>query len=252
MRVALCLSGQARGIHLTWPDFKKNIIDKYNADVFMSFANDSSLTHLFETEDLGFTELELIKDPSLEYLESITRGDTPCIQHLASMGKECTNLAVLRQYYFINRVNELKKEYEAKNGFKYDWVIRSRADIHILSTLGNLSKMDNDVVIIPRSHNGGALNDFFAYSSSENMDKYSNRIKDVKKIPDDLYPFFNPHVELAYILKKLHKLKVATADIKLKRERSWRGGSSQNVFLYYGEHGVEEYNRRKKENYKGR
>jgi hypothetical protein len=247
MRVALCLSGQARGIDKTWYKFVKNIIEPNNCDVFISFANDSSLDNFYKVK-IDFTELELTKDPSLEYLYSIARGPMPYIRHIAEMGEECTNLAVLRQYYFIKRANDLKSDYEKRNGFVYDWVIRSRADLYINEPLDDLSKLDNSCIFIPASNNGGGLNDFFAFSSSKNMDIYCNRIEEVKKIEMPPFPFWNPHQELQYILNK-NNIPVFIGNINIEREREWRGIDDENCHKYYGKYGepIIEYRRKIRE-----
>jgi len=237
MRVALCLSGQARAIDKTWELFLKNIIEPTNCDIFISFANDESLAGFSKIEQ-RFTELELIKDPSLEYLYSIAKGDMQYINHLGDMGKECTNLAVLRQSYFINRANNMKIRYEKKNNFVYDWVIRSRADVFIGTNIGDLSKLDDNYIYSPNSNTHNGLNDFFAFGSSKNMDVYCNRIQEIKKIDCPPFPFWNPHIELQYILHK-NEIPVRLVPIVVKRERSWRGEKDSNCHKYYGEYGEE-------------
>lgn len=236
MRVALCLSGQARGVDKTWDGFLKYIINPTNCDIFISFANDTSLTNFGNVEEWTFTELEFIKDPSLEYLYSIARGKTEYIRHLGQMGQECSNLAVLRQFYYINRANNMKIEYEKKNEFVYDWVIRSRADIIINSGIGDLSKLDNNYVYSPDTNTHDGLNDMFAFGSSKNMDIYSDRVGEIKKIESPPFPFYNPHVELKYILDK-NNIPLRFISLDVEKELSWRGEKSINVFKYYGEHG---------------
>ncbi|MHA1233169.1 MAG: DUF7796 domain-containing protein [Candidatus Helarchaeota archaeon] len=236
MKVALCLSGQARGIHKCWDSFEKYIIEPYNCDIFISFANDSSSSNINKVYNFRFTEIELIKDPNLEYLYSIARGDAVYCQHQGIMGKECTNLAVLRQFYYINRANQLKVGYEEKNNFKYDWVIRSRADLIIKSPIGNLNKLDNKNIYIPEINSHGGVNDHFAYGSSENMDIYSDRIGEIKKLESPPFPFWNPHKELKHILDK-NKIKIVIVPIIVNREREWRGPKNNNVYKYYGELG---------------
>jgi len=236
MRVALCLSGQARGIDLGWELFKKNIIEPNKCDVFVSFANDSSLNRLKNIKDFKYTEIELTKDPGLEYLYRIARGDALYIKHLGDMSKECTNLAVLRQHYFVNRANKMKKDYEDRNNFVYDWVVRSRADLIIETKLDDLSNRDINNIYIPASDSSGGLNDFFAFGSSKNIDVYSDRINEINKLSDNMFPFHNPHMELQYILDK-NKIPVKKIDFKVKREKVWRGEGSLNLLRYYGEHG---------------
>lgn len=243
MKVAFFLSGQARGIDKCWEKFMKNVIELTNCDIFISFAHDDSLDNFHKIYDPKlFTEIEFIKDPSLEYLLSIARGDVSYIKHLGRMGKDCTNLAVLRQHYFVNRANNLVKDYENRNGFKYDWVIRSRADIYVNTPI-SLEKKDNNRIYIPNNY-GSGYNDFFAYGSSQLMDLYSRRIEAINKIPEDKFPFFNPHVELKYILNQMYKIKVVIDGMKTERERSWRGNRGERIFKYYGKLGEKERRRR--------
>jgi hypothetical protein len=235
MRVALCLSGQARGIHITWNSFLENIINPTNCDIFISFANDASLVNVGKI-DLMYTEIELVKDPSLEYLYSIARGDVEYITHLGDMGKECTNLAVLRQAYSVNRANKMKIEYEKKNNFVYDWVIRSRADVVIGSNIGDLSALDDTYIYSPDTNTHRGLNDFFAYGSSKNMDVYCDRINQMKRIDSPPFPFFNPHMELDYVLR-MNNIDVKFIPLNIKREREWRGKDDINCHRFYGEYG---------------
>lgn len=249
MKVAFCLSGQARGIHKCWESFKKHIIDPTKCDVFISFANDSSLANLYNIPDLDYTEIELIKDPTLEYLYSITKGDMPYLTHLGKethpYSQEVSNLAVLRQLYFVKRANEMKSEYERKFGFIYDWVIRSRADVILDGGLSDLSKLDPKHIYTPDSNTHGGLNDFFAYGSSKNIDVYCDRINIIKekKYCAPLFPFFNPHQELGYILTD-KGISVMKVPLPIKRERSWRGQRGNVIFKYYGKYGESEAHRR--------
>lgn len=236
-RVALCLSGQARGIDKCWNSFLKYIIEPTKCDIFISFAYDMSLDNFFNIS-YKYTEVEFIEDPSLEYLYNIALGDTPYIRHIGNMGQECSNLAVLRQFYFINRANNMKTKYEEKKGFTYDWVIRSRADVMFDNSIGDLSTLDNKCIYSPDTNTHSGLNDFFAFGSSKNMDVYCNRIEEIKKIDPSVYPFYNPHIELGYILNK-HNIPVAFISLDIKRERSWRGKKDINVHKYYGKYGEE-------------
>jgi len=242
MRVALCLSGQARGIDKTWEYLLNNVIYPTKCDVFISFANDSSLINFGKIQPL-FTELELIRDPSLEYLYSIARGKTSYIQHVGMMGQECSNLAVLRQFYFINRANNMKIAYEKKNNFVYDWVIRSRADVIINTCIENLNQFDNSYIYSPHTDTNSGLNDMFAFGNSKNMDIYSDRIGEIKKLDSSVFPFWNPHIELKYILER-NNIPIRFIEIDINKELSWRGEKSINVFKYYGELGEEIINKR--------
>jgi len=127
----------------------------------------------------------------------------------------------LPMFYKIHDANQLKKEYESANGFKYDTVIRVRTDLEYkdlnevveisagyhaddeISTTTNDSGREDDLF----------LNDTFAIGSSASMDVYANVFEglksywDVSEYPD--FPLDKRAAEclLGYHVKKKFKLK---------------------------------------------
>jgi hypothetical protein len=78
-----------------------------------------------------------------------------------------------------------KREYEEYNNMKFDWVVRSRFDFAINVRIP-FEELDNNKLHIPNcrmtpSRDFGS--DQFAFSSSENMDKYA----DAYNCIDNLY-----------------------------------------------------------------
>lgn len=79
------------------------------------------------------------------------------------------------QLYKIYKCNELKKQYEIDNDFKYDLVIRIRPDLVFLESL-NLDTIDSINHInfgIPGAFYPNRIFDIFFYSNNSNMDKLS-------------------------------------------------------------------------------
>ena len=73
-------------------------------------------------------------------------------------------------FYSIFQSNQLKVEYENKNGFKYDWVIRSRFDVKLNSKI-NFNEFDNNIINNPTGcfDSNHGYTDCFAFSNSKNI-----------------------------------------------------------------------------------
>jgi len=87
-----------------------------------------------------------------------------------------------KMMYSLYKVNELKTEYELKNNFVYDLVVKARPDLMLHNDLNlNFIKTqidrNNRLVALPDNTRCGArvpISDIMAISSSKNMDIYCN------------------------------------------------------------------------------
>ena len=84
--------------------------------------------------------------------------------------------------YSIHKCNELKKNYEIENNFKYDFVIRTRYDFGLSEPI-YIDNFDRNIIYAPNdnSHAYG-FNDQFAIGSSENIDIYSDVYPSIESI----------------------------------------------------------------------
>jgi hypothetical protein len=83
---------------------------------------------------------------------------------------------VIRMYRGIRRCNDMKLRRELTQGFRYDHVIRTRADIQLATTLqlDKFMPLTREFIVFPENgHWRGGLNDQFAFGASEKMDIYS-------------------------------------------------------------------------------
>jgi hypothetical protein len=85
------------------------------------------------------------------------------------------------QLYNIWKANELKKQFEYENNFKYDLVVRTRFDNYFFNSLTDslVEQVSNGSIWIPYGFDdlpeyGGGVNDQFAIGTSESMDIYSS------------------------------------------------------------------------------
>ena len=88
----------------------------------------------------------------------------------------------LSRWYSARESIRLKKEYEEKNNFKYDYVVSIRFDLLFLKDLNFSSLTDTSLLYVPfndnyMSHNPRIV-DYFFFSNSENMDLFIGGLYD--------------------------------------------------------------------------
>ena len=181
MKVALCLSGQARSFDKAFPFVKKNLLDKHDVTVFFHTWNtvdETEILKLYTNSQLWLTE-----PPQEPDLSKYTRVPPP----QPNWKVKDPALSTWAQFYSLNKANTLKIKYEREFGMTFDWVIRSRFDF-ALNTEIPFHELDNSKLYIPNCRmtpNRDFGNDQFAFSSSRNMDKYCNVFNRI----DEFYDF---------------------------------------------------------------
>jgi hypothetical protein len=175
MKIALCLSGQARCVKQGYEFVKKNLLDGNDVTVFC---------HVWESPevvDIEFYKPEalMIEKPLTNDLSKYTNVPPPQPNwKVKDPARAAWNLM-----YSLKVANELKNVYEDENNMKFDWVIRSRYDF-ALNTPIPFAELDNTKLYVPNCRMTPARdfgNDQFAFSSSENMDKYADGFNHIEK-----------------------------------------------------------------------
>ena len=169
MKIALCLSGQPRGLVTAFQYVKKNLLDKHDVTVFFHTWNNVSETEILKL--YTNSQLWLTEPPQDPDLSKYTRVPPP----QPNWKVKNPALSTWAQFYSLNKANLLKIKYESEFGV-FDWVIRSRFDF-ALNTEIPFEELDNSKLYIPNCRmtpNRDFGNDQFAFSSSRNMDKYCN------------------------------------------------------------------------------
>lgn len=232
MKIAICLSGQPRGIPLSIEKTREGIIDSNpNVDVFLhAWFNPDKVGERFlgaqprqahmigrehpETSKLledGYMPKKAIIEPQRDFswANSLRQSPTAVQEHLASM------------FYSMWMANELKKEYEISHGFKYDCVVRARFDLLYYQPICFEDyKNDLDFLITSKRfqderedprflHGNYTLTDIFVFSNSENMDKFCGVYPEFKDINTKIYPPFGENYQ-GYHCKVTHNMKVKT------------------------------------------
>jgi hypothetical protein len=179
MKIALCLSGQARCVKQGYEFVKKNLLDGNDVTVFC---------HVWESPEVIDIELYkpealMIEKPLTNDLSKYTNVPPPQPNwKVKDPARAAWNLM-----YSLKVANELKNVYEEEHNMKFDWVIRSRYDF-ALNTPIPFAELDNTKLYVPNCRMTPARdfgNDQFAFSSSENMDKYADGFNHIEKHYDN-------------------------------------------------------------------
>jgi hypothetical protein len=147
IKIAICLSGHSRY-------FDKIELPKINADYFIStyrqdgykrkIASENPIAyHYFDHVDTNLINVNTLIEHYNPKL--ILVSDDDCIESLKNKfgdTKTCSNVIirnVASMFYKIKQANDLKKQYELANNFKYDFVFRYRFDSNLNDILINLN-----------------------------------------------------------------------------------------------------------------
>lgn len=166
MKVALCVSGSLRNFKDTFYSFKEFILDVFDTDTFIYSPENKEgyLQNLEEVNKLFKPKYAVITETS-HYSTLTCKYSAPNIYYMA---------------YNVLMCNNLKKEYEQKNNFTYDLVIRARPDFFWFRSFTeneiNLAKAN---ILIPKEwsfkvHSDLARCDMLAIGNNEHMNVYSS------------------------------------------------------------------------------
>jgi len=127
--------------------------------------------------------------------------------------------------YSAHAANQLKKEYEKENNFKYDVVIKIRPDVEFFSNFIVEELGDNENIWTCQQFTKRSVTDVVVFSNSENMNKvceyYNNfdfLMQNVAKIQNQLNGLNNESVFDYY----LNNLSIPKKVSKFVMPRDWR------------------------------
>ncbi len=167
-KVAICLSGQPRFIQDGFLTFDKNLVGFKDMDIFIHSWDNSP-----PGNNDNFTDVEDVNNifsfyKPKDYIIEEQKFD------IAPSGLSHEEFVHYSMFYSMHIANKLKIDWEIKNNFKYDCVIKSRFDLALLEELNvldyNLTHINSpDVCGNPK-----VISDWFNFSNSKNMDIYLN------------------------------------------------------------------------------
>lgn len=220
-KIALCLSGYLRTFEECYPSILKNIIADNDVDIFIhtydKIGNSSGWRY----------PIDLSQNINMEFLENLPNLKILAVQKWDDIRYQfekfrfivpnVTNINVIATiFYKIYMCNELKKQYEIDNNFKYDLVIRTRGD-QVFEKKINLDFPTNKILINAYpwgdedyvhhytepdkfENEKKCISDRFAIGTSENIDILSNLYLNFEELITN-----SESVELEYLLNKYLK-----------------------------------------------
>lgn len=207
MKIALCISGQPRLVKTGFLTQNKYILEKYDVDVFIHSWYEGQETNLVEcggsysiNDDTVNEILNLYKP--IKYIIEPQKRDFPQITHHFPGPPIFPQLSM---FYSMMKSNDLKKQHEDENGFKYDVVIRSRFDAGLLKDL-DMGIIEPNTVIGIDAIESDILCDWLFYGNSETMDKLTDVYNHVESLKTDIITFCGEN--LLWANKNKHNINV--------------------------------------------
>jgi hypothetical protein len=208
MRIAICFSGTLRQFKSCYASFKTNIVDSNSCEIdifvstwkskirhFKKHVNDEGgideMKSLYKPVSVNIEKydherrLQLYQETQMQKFQSKAQEHHKCKgKHRKDKCRFCGSNNIhnqIGQLYNIWKANELKKQFEYENNFKYDLVVRTRFDNYFFNSLTDslVEQVSNGSIWIPYGFDdlpeyGGGVNDQFAIGTSESMDIYSS------------------------------------------------------------------------------
>lgn len=177
MKIALCLAGQPRGYKIAYDYVKKNLLDKYDVDVFIhTWAN--PVYSPFDVIDLYQPKCYSVETPPFDKdLINAKFTNTPD-------AKKWPPFATVSSYYSIFQSSLLKIGVELETK-PYDYVVKSRFDYALNGVIpfqflmpGHRMLFVPDCRMVPTKDFG---NDQFAFGTSETMNDYMSTYLHMEK-----------------------------------------------------------------------
>jgi hypothetical protein len=196
MRIAVCLSGHSRYFNqISLPNLNVDyFISTYNQDGYQpKYQIENPIAyHFFDHVDTNLINVDNLINKFKPKL--ILLSDDNCIELINNKFSDTKTYAdviirnVVSMFYKIKQVNDLKKQYEFENNFKYDFVFRYRFDTKLEYI--NFNDLSNSLYIKKKSEY--SFYDMVYGGNSDIMDIMSNcfnwlmdePIENLKKIKD--------------------------------------------------------------------
>lgn len=181
MNVAIVLSGHMRCWNQVLPNFKDQVIDRYNPDIFIHTWNDEGwwvpqegATGLHERSDIIDPDAVEINYNPISMVVEDYNNFLPIFQERV---KTFTNFYhrprnIVSMFYKMGAGINLLEEHVLKTGKKYDLVIRMRPDMILHEPLPDFDP-NYFYTLAHRNHMGGGTGDMFQIGSFDNVCKFA-------------------------------------------------------------------------------
>ena len=242
MKIALCLSGQPRGLPKSLQLLKDGILNHNpEVDVFIhSWFDDSCQSIPFDSSQPGQSgrvgswhpqTKELLHELSPKKIKIEPPQPFYNFSHLMSL-ESAVQTKLASMFYSSFECNQLKCEFEWENNFIYDVVIKTRIDIsyHAPVIISNI--IDDNLktnLYVPEMHQHmrmsdsyptksgttySSMSDTWIMGSSENIDKACSVYPNFENIYNEISPMLYGETYLGYVVRELNKIPISMVNVK--------------------------------------
>jgi hypothetical protein len=189
MKVAYCISGFMRTFEETYESQLRHILEPNNCDIFISTWNYVGKMWADKRDD------DICFEPTSESKLREFYGDrlkTCQIHDFDSVQKALPNYfyqGMVSMYWQIKQCDLLRKEFEQSNGFKYDVIIRSRADLTFMNGIKISSPETIGDQLLVYSFDDINMGDMFAIGQDPAMTYYTSLFDHLAQY-DQMKPFY--------------------------------------------------------------
>ncbi len=189
MKIAVCLSGQSRTAEFTLKSIQNYFSGDYETDYFCH-AWDYN-TWKMKKDSVYWSEDELVNRDDLQI---VLNKYNPKLTLIESKQDCPTEGPWHSLFYSMMMANNLKKQYEIRNNFRYDCVVRARYDSIFDPASNFIFKQPNHTLDLYMNHadrmktefNRINLSDVFFYGSSYCIDVVTDVYRHIISTTDDL------------------------------------------------------------------
>ena len=219
LRIALCFSGHPRTYESCFPHIKKQLLDKYNCDVFISTYNtteniSNDIIKLYNPKKISFNNEHDVNNKNVEYLNKLGNVKTyrlgvdfdakvntdPDVfnttnyelKNFFNFDKGTNDLFVYRtiydfaigQFFGIYDSSKLCLEYVNENNIQYDYILRLRLDCCIRKDFKIIELEENEILVnnILNYSNSIKVHDHFFMAKQNTFFKIANLYNNLPEI----------------------------------------------------------------------
>ena len=192
MKVALLLCGFLRTYKHNYDNLKKNILNKYDCDIFLHISRNEYYNDKYINNSVSITNkinsVINLYDPKSFIVEKESE--------FKNNNKVQNN--TLRFFHKIYQVNNLRINFEYLNDFKYDLVIIMRPDIYLMDDYdmikNNIKLINDNFIIFSKTQlnrnicdNEKSIDDKFCIGNSNSINNFANMYLKIREyIKSDL------------------------------------------------------------------
>lgn len=172
MKIALCMSGQARGVLNGWNGIVNNILNPNTPDIFVHVWGAEEDEPVKAVRDL-YKPVSMVVEPPRRFANARIDADRQRARYPHGSSRDDFVDRSYSMFYSMQQANLIKEKHRLANDIHYDWVIRARFDIS-LSRAIVCSEYDNSVVHLTDKCIPEMLDDRLAFGNTSLMNVYSS------------------------------------------------------------------------------